>query len=213
MRLTDFEPGRCQLWIKRPTSPGLPRVSARTRLKSTRCRLDRDQLVRPRRLDRALCLSAFDHAGLPCRRAGDAAGLRLSVHGAAAQIEPPSRRSAEHPRGSRGSSGCIQPFLRHTESGWLAATPKKFTLASECSGESFALANQLGRKLVPAIGHVFSAEDAEAQHFRRSEFGAEVRVKIATDGCNENIPITLLHPIVHDYGSLFHRDSALSWVP
>jgi hypothetical protein len=36
-----------------------------------------------------------------------------------------------------------QPFLRHTESGWLAATPKKFTLASERSGESFALANQL----------------------------------------------------------------------
>jgi hypothetical protein len=66
--------------------------------KSIRCRLDRDQLVRPRRLDPALRLSAFDHAGLPCRR--DAAGLRLSVHGAGAQIAPPSRRSAEHPRGS-----------------------------------------------------------------------------------------------------------------
>ena len=30
MRLTDFKPGRCQLWIKRPTSPGLSRVSAGT---------------------------------------------------------------------------------------------------------------------------------------------------------------------------------------
>jgi hypothetical protein len=31
----------------------------------------RDQLVRPRRLDPALCVSAFDRAGLPRRRAGD----------------------------------------------------------------------------------------------------------------------------------------------
>ena len=30
MRLTDFKPGRCPLWIKRPTSPGLQRVCART---------------------------------------------------------------------------------------------------------------------------------------------------------------------------------------
>jgi hypothetical protein len=65
-----------------------------------------------------------------------------------------------------------------------------------------------GRKLVPAIGQVFSAEDAEAQHFRRREFGAEVGVKIAANGCNENVPITPLHPVIHDDGSLLHRDSA-----
>ena len=51
-----------------------------------RRRLDRDQLVRPRRLDPALRLPAFDRAGLPRRRAGDAAGLRLSVHDDGAEI-------------------------------------------------------------------------------------------------------------------------------
>jgi hypothetical protein len=70
-----------------------------------------------------------------------------------------------------------------------------------------------GRKLVPAIGHVFSAEDAEAQHFRRLKFGAEVWVKIAADGCNENVPITLLHPVIHDDSSLLQRDNAPFWVP
>ena len=70
-----------------------------------------------------------------------------------------------------------------------------------------------GRKLVPAIGQVFSAEDAEAQHFRRREFRTEVRVKIAADGCNENVPITLLHPVIDDDGSLLHREVPLFWVP
>jgi lactate permease len=45
-----------------------------------RRRLDRDQLVRPRRLDPSLRVPAFDRAGLPRRRTGDAAGLCLPVH-------------------------------------------------------------------------------------------------------------------------------------
>src|SRR5437660_6663557 len=45
-----------------------------------RRRLDRDKLVRPRRLDPALCVLSLDHAGLPGRRAGHAAGLRLHRH-------------------------------------------------------------------------------------------------------------------------------------
>ena len=55
-----------------------------------RRRLDRDQLVRPRRHDPALRLPAFDRAGLPRRRAGDAAGLRLSVHDDGAEIGTPA---------------------------------------------------------------------------------------------------------------------------
>ena len=51
----------------------------------------RDQLVRPRRLDPALRLPAFDRAGLPRRRAGDAAGLRPSVHDAGFEIGTPTR--------------------------------------------------------------------------------------------------------------------------
>ena len=64
-----------------------------------------------------------------------------------------------------------------------------------------------GRKLAPAIGQVFSAEDAEAQHFRRREVGAKVRFKITANRCNDNVPIALLHPVIHDDGSLLHRDS------
>ena len=45
-----------------------------------RRRLDCDQLVRSRRFDPSLCVPAFDRAGLPRRCAGNAAGLRLSVH-------------------------------------------------------------------------------------------------------------------------------------
>ena len=67
-----------------------------------RRRLDRDQLVWPRRLDPALRLPAFDRAGLPRRRAGDAAGLRLSVHGDGLEIGAVIERSAKSPRRCRG---------------------------------------------------------------------------------------------------------------
>ena len=41
-----------------------------------------------------------DRAGLPRRRAGDAAGLRLSVHVDGPEIRPQRKRSANDPRGS-----------------------------------------------------------------------------------------------------------------
>jgi hypothetical protein len=77
--------------------PGSSTCVCKNPLKSIRCRLDRDQLVGPRRsCATSFCIRSCWPALL---RAGDAAGLRISVHGAGAQIEPPSRRSAEYPAG------------------------------------------------------------------------------------------------------------------
>jgi len=40
--------------------------------------------------------------------------------------------------------GMNPTFLRHTDNGWLASTPKKFSEQSRPEGESLACANQLG---------------------------------------------------------------------
>src|SRR5882672_6223787 len=69
------------------------------------------------------------------------------------------------------------------------------------------------RKLLPAVGHVFSTEHAKAQHLGWSEIRPEAWIKVAPDGRDENIPITLLHPIIHGYGSLLHRDRILFLKP
>ena len=65
------------------------------------------------------------------------------------------------------------------------------------------------RKFVSAVGHVFSTEHTKAQHFRWREIRPEAWIKVAPDRRDENVPITLLHPIIHSNGSLLHRDRIL----
>ena len=60
------------------------------------------------------------------------------------------------------------------------------------------------RKLIPAVGHVFSTEHAKAQHFRWRKIRPEAWIKVAPSGRDENVPVTLLHPIIHSDGSLLH---------
>jgi hypothetical protein len=54
----------------------------------------------------------------------------------------------------------------------------------------FGLREPARRKLVAAVGHVFSAEDSKAQHFRRRKIGIKVRVKAAAGRGDENVAIT-----------------------
>jgi hypothetical protein len=104
----------------------------------------------------------------------------------------------------------MDPALLAPHREWLAGgNAEEINLGVRTFRREFCLREPARRKLVPAIGHVFSAEDTEAQHFWRREFGAEVRVKIAANRCNESVPITPLHPVIHDDGSLLHRDRTL----
>ena len=64
-----------------------------------RRRLHRDQLVRPRGLDPALRVPALDRAGLPRRRARDAAGLCLSVHADGPEVAGRASASTQIPAG------------------------------------------------------------------------------------------------------------------
>jgi hypothetical protein len=86
MRLADFEPGRCLLWIKRPTSPGLQRVSARTPLKSIVVASTAINWYGHEGSILRYVLPAFDRAGQARRPAGDAAGLRLPVRDDGAEV-------------------------------------------------------------------------------------------------------------------------------
>ena len=70
-----------------------------------RRRLDRHQLVRPRRHDPALRVQAFDRAGLPGRPVRDAAGLCLSVHGDGPEIGPVLTVPTKIPAGAQGPAG------------------------------------------------------------------------------------------------------------
>jgi lactate permease len=70
-----------------------------------------DQLVRPRRLDPALCVPALDRAGLPGRRSGHAAGLCLSVHLDGAEVDC-KYSSTENPAEAPPPRGFYCKFFR-----------------------------------------------------------------------------------------------------
>ena len=60
------------------------------------------------------------------------------------------------------------------------------------------------RKFTLAVGHVFAAENTQAQHLWRRKLWAEVWIKIASSRCDENVSIAPLHSIVDDDVSLLH---------
>lgn len=52
-------------------------------------------------------------------------------------------------------------------------------------------------ELLPTVGHVFTAEDAEPQHLLGSEFWFEAGGKLLAGGLGEEILISPLHSITY----------------
>jgi len=50
-----------------------------------------------------------------------------------------------------------------------------------------------------AVGHVLSAENAQAQHFCRGEFREKIGIEVPSHGCGARVAIALLHSIVNDH--------------
>jgi len=62
------------------------------------------------------------------------------------------------------------------------------------------------RKLIPAIGHIFAAENTHFQQLLWCQFRQKSRVKIFPGRFNQVVHVVFLHPIIDDYFShTFHR--------
>ena len=63
----------------------------------------------------------------------------------------------------------------------------------------------IGRKLFPAIGHVFPAKDTQFEHFLWSKLRLEPRIKILSRLLRERIPTAFLHLIVNMNDFFLHK--------
>ena len=65
-------------------------------------------------------------------------------------------------------------------------------------------------KFLPAIGQVFSAENAEGQHLSRSELGNKTGPKFTSDRLGSPIDIALLHFVVNQDALRFHHATKIA---
>ena len=65
-------------------------------------------------------------------------------------------------------------------------------------GAEFGFGKPGWREFIAAVGHVFSAEDADFQHLLRCQFRFEFRIKLSAGGFCQNVSVTLLHPVMDD---------------
>lgn len=52
------------------------------------------------------------------------------------------------------------------------------------------------REFFPAIGHVFSAKNAQGQHFLRRQFGFEIGIEVSASRFGKFVAVILLHQVV-----------------
>src|SRR3954469_18200296 len=72
------------------------------------------------------------------------------------------------------------------------------------SGGQFCACEPALGKLVAAVGHVQTTEDAERQHFGRRQLRRELRIEIAASGSAQHIAIATLEFVVHRDGAFCH---------
>ena len=65
-------------------------------------------------------------------------------------------------------------------------------------GTEFHLIEPARWKFVPAVRHVFAAKHPKCEHLGRGQIRFEIRMKIRSDRLAADIPVPLLHPIIHE---------------